>query len=67
MFKTEKARELFSQLLDVNWKIDNKEYRSPEERIELNTQYRKLYDELMVEMGTEEFMKFMEMGNKLFN
>ena len=24
MFKTEKARELFSQLLDVNWKIDNK-------------------------------------------
>jgi hypothetical protein len=67
MFKTEKARELFSQLLDVNWKIDNKEYRSSEERIELNTQYRKLYDELMVEMGTEEFMKFMEMGNKLFN
>jgi hypothetical protein len=67
MFKTEKARELFSQLLDVNWKIDNKEYRSPEERIELNTQYRKLYDGLMVEMGTEEFMKFMEMGNKLFN
>jgi hypothetical protein len=67
MFKTEKARELFSQLLDVNWKIDNKEYRSPEERIELNTQYCKLYDELMVEMGTEEFMKFMEMGNKLFN
>jgi hypothetical protein len=67
MFKTEKARELFSQLLDVNWKIDNKEYCSPEERIELNTQYRKLYDELMVEMGTEEFMKFMEMGHKLFN
>ena len=67
MFKTEKARDLFSQLLDVNWKIDNKEYSSPEERIELNTQYRKLYDELMVEMGVEEFTKFMEMGNKLFN
>ena len=67
MFKTEKARDLFSQLLDVNWKIDNKEYSSSEERIELNTQYRKLYDELMVEMGTEEFMKFMEMGHKLFN
>jgi phage anti-repressor protein len=67
MFKTEKARELFSQLLDVNWKIDNKEYRSLEERVELNTQYRKLYDEIMVEMGTEEFTKFMEMGHKLFN
>jgi len=67
MFKTEKARELFSQLLDVNWKIDNKEYSSFEERIELNTQYRKLYDELMLEMGTEEFTKFMEMGHKLFN
>ncbi len=67
MFKTEKARDLFSQLLDINWKIDNKEYRSPEERIELNTQYRKLYDELMLEMGTEEFTKFMEMGHKLFN
>jgi hypothetical protein len=67
MFKTEKARDLFSQLLDVNWKIDNKEYSSFEERIELNTQYRKLYDELMLEMGTEEFTKFMEMGHKLFN
>jgi hypothetical protein len=67
MFKTEKARDLFSQLLDVNWKIDNKEYSSLEERIELNTQYRKLYDELMLEMGTEEFTKFMEMGHKLFN
>jgi hypothetical protein len=67
MFKTDKARKLFSQLLDVNWKIDNKEYHSPEERIELNTQYRKLYDELMLEMGTEEFTKFMEMGHKLFN
>jgi hypothetical protein len=67
MFKTEKERDLFSQLLDVNWKIDNKEYSSFEERIELNTQYRKLYDELMLEMGTEEFTKFIEMGHKLFN
>jgi hypothetical protein len=67
MFKTEKARELFSQLLDVNWKIDNKEYRSLEERIELNTEYHKLYQELMLEMGTKEFTEFMEMGNKLFN
>jgi hypothetical protein len=67
MFKTEKARELFSQLLDVNWKIGKKEYRSPEERVELNIQYRKLYDELMVEMGVEEFTKFMEMGHKMFN
>ena len=67
MFKTEKARDLFSQLLDVNWKIDNKEYSSFEERIELNTQYRKLYDKLMLEMGTEEFTRFMEMGYKLFN
>jgi phage anti-repressor protein len=67
MFKTEKARDLFSQLLDVNWKIDNKEYRSLEERIELNTEYHKLYQELMLEMGTKEFTEFMEMGNKLFN
>jgi hypothetical protein len=67
MFKTEKARELFSQLLDVNWKIDNKEYRSLEERVELNTEYHKLYQGLMLEMGTKEFTEFMEMGNKLFN
>jgi hypothetical protein len=67
MFKTEKARDLFGQLLDVNWKIDNKEYSSPEERIELNVQYDKLYKGLMSEMGIEEFTKFMEMGNKLFN
>jgi len=67
MFKTEKARDLFSQLLDVNWKIDNNEYRSLEERIELNTEYHKLYQELMLEMGTKEFTEFMEMGNKLFN
>jgi hypothetical protein len=67
MFKTEKARELFSQLLDINWKIDNKEYKSFDEQIELNTQYNKLYNELMIEMGTEEFTKFMEMGHKLFN
>ena len=67
MFKTDKARELFSQLLDVNWKIDNKEYRSPEERIELNVQYHKIYNGLISEMGIEEFTKFMEMGHKMFN
>jgi hypothetical protein len=67
MFKTDKERKLFSDLLDVNWKIDNKEYNSSEERIELNTEYHKLYHKLMNEMGVEEFTKFMEMGNKLFN
>jgi hypothetical protein len=67
MFKTEKARELFSQLLDVNWKIDNKEYCSIEERIELNTEYHKLYHGLRLEMGVKEFTEFMERGHKMFN
>lgn len=67
MFKTDEARELFGKLLDVNWKIDNKEYKSQEERNELNKQYHKLYHELMGEMGVKEFTRFMEMGNKLFN
>ena len=67
MFKTDKARELFSDLLDVNWKIDNKEYESQEERNELNKQYHIINTSLIKEMGVEEFTKFMEMGNKLFN
>jgi hypothetical protein len=67
MFKTDKTRELFSDLLDVNWKINNKEYESQEERNELNKQYHILYSGLIKEMGIEEFTRFMEMGNKLFN
>jgi len=67
MFKTEKARELFSELLDVNWKIGKKEYKSQEERNELNKQYHILYSGLIKEMGIEEFTKFMEMGHRMFN
>ena len=67
MFKTDKARELFSDLLDVNWSINNTEYTSQEERNELYKQYHILYSGLIKEMGIEEFTRFMEMGNKLFN
>lgn len=67
MFKTDKARELFNQLLDVNWKISNKEYKSQEERNELNKQYHILNSDLIKEMGVEEFTRFMGMGHKMFN
>lgn len=67
MFKTDKERKLFSDLLDVNWKINNKEYESQEERNELNKQYHILNSNLIKEMGIEEYTRFMEMGHKLFN
>jgi len=67
MFKTDKTRELFSDLLDVNWKINNKEYESQEERNELNKQYYILNSGLIKEMGIEEYTKFMKLGREMFS
>ena len=67
MFKTDKERKLFSDLLDVNWKINNKEYESQEERNELNKQYYILNSGLIKEMGIEEYTKFMKLGREMFS
>jgi len=67
MFKTDKTRELFSDLLDVNWKINNKEYESQEERNKLNKQYYILNSGLIKEMGIEEYTKFMKLGREMFS
>lgn len=67
MLEKGNSREIFSQLLDVNWKIDNKEYKSQEERNELNKQYHVLTSNLIKEMGIEEYMKFMSLGKEMFS
>jgi hypothetical protein len=59
--------EIFSQLLDINWKIENKEYKSQEERNELNKQYHILNTNLVKEMGVENYMKFMSLGKEMFS
>ena len=67
MLEKGNSREIFSQLLDVNWKIDNKEYKSQEERNELNKQYHVLTSNLIKEMGIEAYMKFMSLGKEMFS
>ena len=67
MLEKGNSREIFSQLLDVNWKIDNKEYKSQEERNELNKQYHILTSNLIKEMGIEAYMKFMSLGKEMFS
>jgi len=59
--------EIFNQLLDINWSIENKEYVSQEERNELNKQYHILNTKLVREMGVEDYMKFMKLGKEMFS
>jgi len=67
MLEKGNSREIFSQLLDVNWSIKNKEYKSQEERNELNKQYYILNSGLIKEMGIEEYTKFMKLGREMFS
>lgn len=67
MFKTEIERDLFSELLDVNWKIEQKEYNSLDEKVLLNIQFRKVHDKLLNEMGEERFLSFMKKGRLMFS
>jgi len=67
MLEKGNSREIFSQLLDVNWSIENKEYKSQEERNELNKQYYILNSGLIKEMGIEEYTKFMKLGREMFS
>ena len=70
--KSERAQRLFSELIDANWEI--KEHRenntkSPtflSDYLELETKYNQIREDLIEEMGQEEYDNFMSMGRKMF-
>lgn len=69
---TEKASQLFRELVDVNWEI--KEHSeamddntiSVDTLIKLNERYIKVQQELIEEMGEDHYNHFIAMGRKMF-
>ena len=70
--KSERAQRLFSELIDANWEIkENREKntKSPtffSDYLELETKYNQIREDLIEEMGQEEYDNFMSMGRKMF-
>ena len=70
--KSEKSSKLISQLVDANWEI--KEHRenkigSPNffaDHLLLVKKYKQIENELIEEMGQDEYDHFIEMGRKMF-
>jgi hypothetical protein len=62
---TKTASTLFGQLVDLNWECENKTY--PEVvRHAIVEQYWKVREQLIEEMGIEDYLKFMKSGRELF-
>ena len=69
---TEKASQLFRELVDVNWEI--KEHSeamddntiSIDTLIKLNERYVNVQQELIEEMGEDHYNHFIAMGRKMF-
>lgn len=69
---SEKASELFSQLVDINWEI--KEYQEKNRHssdffrglMKLNDEYIRIQHELIDEMGEAHYNHFIAMGRKMF-
>ena len=69
---TEKASQLFRELVDVNWEI--KEHSeamddntiSIDTLIRLNERYVNVQQELIEEMGEDHYNHFIAMGRKMF-
>ncbi len=62
---TDKQREIFSRVLDLNW--DFKKETDPQKKQGLAWLLLKAKDELKSDMGQEAYDKFMTMGQKMFS
>lgn len=69
---SEKARKLFSKLVDVNWEM--KQYQENNRNspdffkglVKINEEYTRVHTELINEMGEEHFNHYMDMGRRMF-
>ena len=69
---TEKASQLFRELVDVNWEM--KEYQEKNKMspdffkglLKLNDEYSRIQQELIEEMGEDHYNHFIAMGRKMF-
>lgn len=62
---TDLARQLLSELMDVNMELNNTHYPITVKNA-LVEQYWKIRDELIEEMGEDKFRTFMEQGKRMF-
>ena len=60
----EKQREIFNQLLDVNYEMNHTE--DSDRKSELFKQVCELKNSLKKDMGEELYARFMNMGSKMF-
>ena len=70
---TEKARPLLSKLIDANWEVAQHELNNQQEpdyfvRYEqLCGEYHKAKQDLIDEIGVEEYNRLMRMGSEMFS
>jgi len=57
--------QLFSRLVDANWEADNTS-NSPFIRDIARNEYWKVKEELIEEMGKEEYERFIRIGHEMF-
>lgn len=57
--------QLFSRLVDANWEADNTS-NSPFIRDIARNEYWKVKEELMEDMGKDEYNRFVNMGREMF-
>ena len=61
----ERSSQLFSQLVDINWELNNVNYPRTI-KLALIEQYWKIKNELIDEMGIDAFNNFIEQGRRMF-
>lgn len=61
----ERSSQLFSQLVDINWELNNVDYPKTI-KFALTEQYWKIKNELIDEMGIDAFNNFIEQGRRMF-
>jgi hypothetical protein len=61
----ERSSQLFSQLVDINWELNNVDYPKTI-KFALTEQYWKIKNELIDEMGIDAFNNFVEQGRRMF-
>jgi hypothetical protein len=62
---TNYERELFSDLLDVNWMIEENKSNKDLVRF-LEIAYHKIQDDLRESMGDKEYREYIRMGREMF-
>jgi hypothetical protein len=63
---TQKAMSILLELIDVNYEIENNFTIPYQTKLMMCYKYAELKNDLINEMGREEFDKFMDNGRKMF-